>query len=359
MILIGLMLLTGCASRPGPELLQPAAGQVPSGARVKTIYVATTRALDAADGGAYLGTRSETLNFAEFTISIPPGHRPGNIEWPSGKPDPRRDFVTLSRRTLTPAEFKAKVSPLRTRETAGIFVHGFNVNFQEALYQTAQMSFDADMQGVPLLFSWPSAGKVTGYVADKDAVTASRDGLAETLTILAKNRGVGAVHVLAHSMGGWLTAETLRQLKLTGREAVLDRLDVMMADPDLDADVFRSQLEVIGRFRTPLKVLAAPDDRALALSSLLAGDRARLGALNVKDPGLDAVARQHNVIMIDVSVIKPTDSFHHDRFSILAARIGRSARSGPAVQKAGAFVLGSVGALLASPFTIASQVVGE
>jgi len=144
---------------------------------------------------------------------------------------------------------------------------------------------------------------------------------------------------------------------LTGHGAVLDRLDVFLADPDVDAQLFRSQLAVIGRLRTPLKVLVAPDDRALAVSSLIAGRRRRLGALDVRDPNVQQIARKYNVELIDVSAVAPTDTFHHDRFSVLAARIGRSARSTPSAHRAGAFILGSVGTVLASPFLTAERVI--
>ncbi|MFP3398752.1 alpha/beta hydrolase, partial [Brevibacterium sp. SIMBA_078] len=53
----------------------------------------------------------------------------------------------------------------------GLFVHGYNHSYQEALFRGAQMAADADIDGIPVVFSWPSQAKVTGYIADKQSAT--------------------------------------------------------------------------------------------------------------------------------------------------------------------------------------------
>ena len=37
-----------------------------------------------------------------------------------------------------------------------VFVHGFNVSFENALRRTAQIAYDLNFDGAPFLFSWPS-----------------------------------------------------------------------------------------------------------------------------------------------------------------------------------------------------------
>lgn len=354
--LIVMLLLAACSSRPGPEVLNATVTAVPPGARVVTIYVATPRVRDP-DTGFFLNRRAEQLNFAEFTISLPPGRANGTIQWPQGEADPSRTFATLGQRALTRAEFEARIGPHSGNRRAGAFIHGFNVNFQEGLFRAAQLSADADMDGRMVLFSWPSAGSVTSYVADKDAVTSSRDGLADVLAMLGRGRGEHETVVLGHSMGAWLTAEALRQLRLTGRGAVLDKLEVILASPDIDTDVFRTQIAVIGRLKTPVVVLVSPDDRALMVSSILARNRGRLGAIDVTDPRLVAAAQHYNVQVIDISSVSSSDSLNHGRFVELAGRLGPTERDGQP-RKVGAFVLQSAGAVLASPFTLAGEVLG-
>lgn len=357
-LLIVLLLLAACSSRPGPEVLNATATPVPPGARIVTVYVATPRVRDP-DTGVFLTRRAEQLNFAEFTISLPPGRANGTIQWPQGPADPSRTFATLSQRTLTRAEFEARVAPTPGNRRAGVFIHGFNVNFQEGLFRAAQLSADADLDGKTVLFSWPSAGSVTSYVADKDAVTSSRDGLADVLTIVGRNRGVQETVVLAHSMGAWLTAEALRQMRLTGRGAVLDKLEIILASPDIDTDVFRTQIVVIGILKRPVVVLVSPDDRALLASSILARNRGRLGAIDVTDPRLTAAAQRYNVQVIDISSVSSGDSLNHGRFVELAGRLGAAEREGgDGGRKVGAFVLKSAGSILASPFQLVGDVIG-
>jgi esterase/lipase superfamily enzyme len=346
--------LAGCA-RPGPGVLIPIES-VAQGARLVTVYVATTRVRQPDSAIVYTSDRAPKLNYAEFTIAIPPRHKTGAIEWPAGTPDPESNFVTVRQNPLTPAEFERKVAA-RAHRKAGVFVHGFNVNFQEALFRLAQMAVDADVEGVPILFAWPSEGKLTGYVADKDAATYSRDALAQLLTTLSRDRKPGDVTLLGHSMGAWLTVESVRQLRLTGRGATIARLNVVLASPDIDIDVFRAQMRTIGPLTPPMTVLVSRDDRALAFSGRISGERTRLGALDVDDPRVQEGARAANVRVIDISTVQASDNFNHDRFVTFASLYSRlsgmeRSSAGGGAGQAGAFVFNSVGTVLSAPFTL-------
>ena len=120
-------------------------------------------------------------------------------------------------------------------------------------------------------------------------------------------------------MGTWLTMETLRQLRLSSREAVLDRLDVVLAVADIDTQVFVSQMDVIGRMKRPMRVLVAADDLALSVSARLAGGRQAPRQHRRADPRVQAAAKRFNIESIDISSIQATDRFKHGRFSQIAA----------------------------------------
>lgn len=353
--------LAGCA-RPGPSVLIPTHTVAP-GAKLVTVYVATTREREPGSAIVYTNDRAAKLNYAEFTIAVPPHHTPGEIEWPTGTPDPQTNFVTVRQRILTGPEFARKIAARdagRAERRSGVFVHGYNVNFQEAVFRLAQMAADADIEGVPILFAWPSDGKLVGYVADKDAAAYSRDALVQLLTELARGRSDGDLTLLGHSMGAWLTVEALRQLRLTGKNATLARLNVILAAPDIDVDVFRSQMRVIGPLTPPITVLVSRDDKALALSGRIAGERKRLGTVDVDDPQVQAGARAADVRIIDISSVKASDKFNHDRFvtyATLYSRLGamERRRAGNPGQ-AGAFIFNAVGRVVSSPFTLAGSV---
>lgn len=354
--------VAGCA-RPGPSVLIPT-NTVAPGARLVTVYVATTRAREADSLIAYTTDRAPKLHYAEFTIAIPPHHKPGEIEWPTGTPDSAINFVTVRQSLLSREQFERKVAaraPGGGGRKAGVFVHGYNISFQESVFRLAQMASDADIDGIPILFAWPAGEKLVGYVADKEAATYSRDALVQLLTTLARDRKPGDVTLLGHSMGAWLTVEALRQLRLTGRSATLSRLNVILAAPDIDLDVFSAQMRVIGPLTPPMTVLVSPDDKALALAGSVAGDRKRLGALNVDNPGVQEAARASGIRIVDISNLKSPGPLNHDGFvtyATLYSRLGgmERRRAGGDVGQAGAFVFSSFGTAIASPFTLVGSV---
>ena len=72
-------------------------------------------------------------------------------------------------------------------------------------------------------------------------------------------------------MGTWLAMEALRQSAIAGQAELGGHIgEVMLAAPDIDLDVFRGQMARIGR-AARVSVFAAADDRALSVSSTLAG----------------------------------------------------------------------------------------
>ncbi|MBP1849089.1 alpha/beta hydrolase [Rhizobium halophytocola] len=355
------MILAGCVTRPGPDDLTP----VKPVAEAKTVqvFVATTRATPPAGEKGFTSDRAEGLNFARYTVSLPPGHKSGEIEWPeNGRPDPRKTFAVLARETLTPAEFYAqirqKASHLsKDRADVGVFVHGFNTNFQEALFRVVQMSGDSSIDGVPVLFSWPSKASVAGYVADKESVTYSRDYLVDMLTKLTVKRDGRHVLLFGHSMGGWLVTESLRQLKLMGRTDVLHHLEVLLAAPDVDADVFGQQMAVIGPLSPPMVIFVSTDDRALLASSLISGDVPRIGALDVHDPIVEKVAREEKIVLVDVSSLQGTGRLNHDRYVQLAALYPKLSQQKQTINDVGGFVLEAAATTVASPFRLVKLVV--
>ncbi|GGE52182.1 hypothetical protein GCM10007276_31540 [Agaricicola taiwanensis] len=365
MVLLPLALTAaGCASRPGAEVLTPVAGAgaVP-GARLVTVYVATTREREAPHAPVFTAGRAEEPSYARFVISIPPGHTPNAIEWPRGEPDPATSFAIVSRELLSPQAFKAEVARGK-RHDVGVFIHGYNYNFQEALFRHAQMVADANVQGTPILFAWPSRATVTGYVYDRDSVIFSRDALTGLFQTLAQSPSVGNITVFGHSMGGYLTLEALRQLRLEGKHRALARLsDVILAAPDVDSDVFLRQLSVIGPLDPPMVLLVSKDDNALRVSRILSGDRARVGAVDVSSPEVREAAAKNNLTIIDISEVPAGDRLNHDRYIGLVALYGQVAgergHSGPPVLQAGAFIFNTAGLTLSAPFRIAGEVLGN
>lgn len=327
------------------------------------VYVATTRERASPDGNDFTNRRSPTLNLAEYRVSVPPGHVPGRIEWPGTPADPATSFAPLGDRVLDLSSFEAGIAGRGCGEAGAntvIFVHGYNTNFPEALFRVVQMVHDTDRRTIPILFAWPSDANAFGYVADRDSATYSRDALAAVLTGLTRLCSHGRITLVGHSMGAWLTAETLRQLRLAGRHEVIARLQVALASPDIDVEVFQAQLNVIGPLDPPMAVLVSRDDRALSVSSRIAGERQRVGRLDVGNPEVQEAARAGNLVVIDISGVNASDGLNHDRYVNFAGIYARMAAEGVVapgggLRRAGAFVFNAVGTAVSSPFRLAGR----
>ncbi len=293
-----------------------------AGTENHTVLVATTRARATTPDTYFSGERATHRDFAEATISVPPTHKPGNIEWPSTPPgDPAKDFVARSAKYLNgDGAFRDEVNrELAKRPTKErvvfVFIHGYNTLFAEGLYRFTQVVHDSGFGGVPVLFTWASRGKLAGYVYDMNSATVARDALEETLTELSHSDATKIV-ILAHSMGNWLLMETLRQMAKDGNDAVLRGkiASVVLAAPDIDIDVFSSQMRDIGKPKTPFIIMLSKDDRALRLSSEIAGGKARVGGYNN-----EKALAELGAVVVDLTDIKAEDAARHDKFASIAA----------------------------------------
>jgi esterase/lipase superfamily enzyme len=306
-VAIGLSGLTaGCMSTGDSQMSASAASMAAenAGARVTPIFIASTRRGDGrtegetvADGGAH---------YAMSMVSVPPGHRAGEIEEPSfGKPNPSKHFAVLGGHSLEPQDFRLQLATFLSGRIGSnrdilLYVHGFNTSLDEARFRLAQLVNDGGFGGVAVLFTWPSKSDMFSYVSDKESATASRDALQKLMRDVSQVEGVGRVHVLAHSMGSWLAMESLRENSIAGSRNLGGRLgDVMLAAPDIDISVFRQQMSRIQGANVSIFVSA--NDRALNLSSRLAGARPRVGAMDPTKPRDRQELAQLGVKVYDLS----------------------------------------------------------
>jgi esterase/lipase superfamily enzyme len=267
-----------CAPRGEFTYAPEAAGRGTS----EAIFVGTSRKLGPE---GFTRDRAEIANFVRYDISVPPEREAGEVRWPrkNGKPDPERDFLTLSENNFADAAafragLKAELAR-RNQDEAVVYVHGFNNTMAEGVYRVAQMHNDLKVPGLAVHYAWPSRGSVLAYVYDRDSALFGRDGLEELLNELAAS-GVKRIIIVAHSMGTAVTMETLRQMALRDNQRVLSRINgVVLLSPDLDVDLFRSQARGIGKLPQPFLIFGNRRDRVLGLSSRIAGDPERLGNL--------------------------------------------------------------------------------
>ena len=292
---------------------------------VMPIFIATSRKMNA--DGSVTADLSPTTNYLMNLINIPKDHKTGQIERPSfGSESRNSHFTFLSQRVLDHDRFRAEISAqlsgrIGTARDILVYVHGFNTAYDEARFRLAQIATDSGFTGVPILFTWPSQNRAFAYGADKDNATASRDDLTTVLSELGTMPGVGRIHILAHSMGTWLTMEALRESAIAGRGDLSGHLgEVMLAAPDIDLAVFKQQFARVGAFAR-VSIFAAADDKALNISSALAGDRQRVGALNLNDKAQREEIAKLGVRVYDLSNTDTGDFFRHGTFAAAPAAI--------------------------------------
>ncbi|MEI9427466.1 alpha/beta hydrolase [Mesorhizobium sp. Cs1299R1N3] len=311
------LLVAGCGGRKTEELLGSAVMSAPVTeiAGNHSIFIATTRKPSDDPNKVFDGERSATLNYARVNVTVPGLHTTGQIERRSrGKSDDPAKYFMASE--VVGYDTQPKFSSALNADIAArggrvmVFVHGYNTGFDDAVYRLTQIVHDSGYPGTPVLFSWASGAKTTDYVYDKESASAARDQLEVTLRMLQQS-GARRIDIVAHSMGTWVTMETLRQMAISGDRDLGGKLgDVVLASPDIDVDVFKSQMRRYGKPDKPFILLLSDDDRALRLSGLIAGSRPRVG--DYKDA---ADLASYGVTVVDLSKVKGSDSFNHTKFA--------------------------------------------
>ncbi|SHG02167.1 Esterase/lipase superfamily enzyme [Kaistia soli DSM 19436] len=315
-MVLATLVLAGCASRPEGALTPVATD--PAAAGSVDMLVATTRAADPAPGVFFNGERGTGLSLANVVISIPKDRAIGQVQWPRRVPgDPVHDFVATS---VTPIK-AADISRWFTKRNGKprpvlIFVHGFNTPFDASVFRFAQIVHDSNEQAAPVLFSWPSRGRVLDYNYDRESANFSRSDLAFVIRAAARSPNVSSVTVMAHSMGGWVAVEALRQIALQDGRVPAKVSNVILASPDLDLDVFHRQMEEIGPKRPHITIFVSSNDRALRVSRLLSGGVTRVGAVDLtREPYLSQFERANDVTVIDLSALSNGDRLNHSKFA--------------------------------------------
>jgi esterase/lipase superfamily enzyme len=317
--LLAVIALAGCAGRPH-GVLTPTHARAP-GTSVVDMLVVTTRGPSDSPGELFSGERGERASFADIAISIPPAgaRQIGEVQWPNAVPgDPSREFVTLNAEVLDKsaavARFDARIKKTHARQ-ALVFVHGFNTRFEEAVYRFAQVVHDADTSALPVLFTWPSRGKLLAYGYDHESASSSRDTLEALLQGLARDPNVGEISILAHSMGNWVTMEALRQMVIRDKQLAPKIKNIMLAAPDVDYTVFERQIALIGVRPSLVTLFVSRDDEALAASRRVWGDNPRVGAIDPDREPYHSDLAKDRITVVDLTDVKSSDLLGHGKYA--------------------------------------------
>jgi esterase/lipase superfamily enzyme len=375
-LLMATLLLASCGGRPQGVLL-PVTTVTPGSTRVELLVATTRQALPDKQSEMFSGERGKQLSYADIAVSIPPDatRAVGEVQWPESLPgNPAREFVTLSTENIDSKtavqRFGQRINRPGIRGRAIVFVHGYNSRFEDAVFRFAQIMHDSKAPGVPILFTWPSRGELLAYTYDRESANYSRDGLEQGLRQLAADPRVTEISILAHSMGNWVAMEALRTMALRNGRVHPKIANVMLAAPDVDVDVFYTQMRALGENRPAMTLFVSQDDRALQFSRRIWGDVARLGSINPEEqPYKDDIARS-KITVVDLTKLKSGDPLAHGTFAQspdVVRFIGRRLAEGQTVTEqnatlgeklvqtgsdVGSLVGGAAGAIVRAPISL-------
>ena len=290
-----------------------------AGTSTVDMLIATTRLPSGDPNTLFSGERSARPYLTELSVSIPPDskRKVGQVQWPKKlPPNPETDFAVTKVRQLESLESGEEWFRVHNKDGhVMVFVHGFNNRYEDSVYRLAQIIHDSDVQATPVLFTWPSRANVFDYNYDKESTNYSRTALENILKKLADAPKVKGITILAHSMGTWLTMETLRQMGIRDGNVPSKIENVILASPDIDLDVFAKQFVEMGHKRPKFTIFVSQDDRALALSSFISGDVSRLGAIDPSAEPYRTQLERAGITAIDLTKVKTEDGLHHGKFA--------------------------------------------
>ena len=251
----------------------------------------------------------------------------GTLERPSlfrleFRENPEKHITLLAVEALDGASWRdalADFSASRSSRRGMVFVHGFNVSFDDAALRAGQITYDLGFDGVPFLYSWPSLGSLSSYTIDESNVEWTAANLRNFLRQAYGAGRLDELVVIAHSMGSRalsrVVAEIVSDSRLSSRMKISH---LILAAPDIDAEVFVRDL--LPKMGGPLKVTiyTSSKDKALDASRQLHGYD-RLGYIQ----GAVRAARVADVIdasEVDTSLLG--HSYYGDHRSVIADMFG-------------------------------------
>lgn len=191
------------------------------------------------------GQRAEEAHMGWTDVYIPVGNRKkGEL----GARDPKTEKITGDRFALTDRRFfykhNAEVDLFKEIWTKPVlvFLHGFNVDLEEAILRAAQMKVDMDWQHPIVVLDWPSYALVQSYKPDRDLVEGDEGNnksiaaflIALTNNSVNKNAGpAGQRFLICHSMGNEVFNQVttyMEKLKLLSKDMFTH---IIFAAPDV------------------------------------------------------------------------------------------------------------------------------
>lgn len=221
------------------------------------------------------------------------------------------------------AELSARLSQTSRKEVY-LFIHGFDNSFNDSIMTVGELWHFLGREGVPVAYSWPAGmGLLRAYVYTNQSAEFTVFHFKRALKLIASCPAVEKIHIIAHSRGTAVTTDGLRDLVIAARHSreelkklKIGRVILAAADLDIDVVIERDATERLAAACERLTIYIFKEDKALAVSSKLAGGVSRLGDMSSHILSADDILelqREKYLQIVDATITKP-GPFGHSYF---------------------------------------------
>lgn len=199
------------------------------------------------------------------------------------------------------------------KDHAFVFIHGFRVGFDEALFRTAQIAYDLSPDGVPFgtafLYSWPSAADASAYLFDEDSARLAIPHLERFLRLVIDKTGAKHIHLIAHSMGNVPLINALKTVMTAENKPRINQ--VVLAAPDFDRKEFEKVVAAIEPVAKGFTLYASSTDYAMKLARKARREPRAGDATTPPGPAIVGGIDTVDVSALDTSIF----SWNHDNYA--------------------------------------------
>lgn len=282
LVLIFLLLQYGCGG--GSQMTQKIDSEPKQEeqnyAIVKTYFGTDRNEVLSDNDEVEFGEKRAKLKYGFCNVSIPRDHKMGELESPSivrleFKEDPEKHVVVLNKSTLVNKSFIDSINwGLKSTmdDNVFVFVHGYNVSFNEAARRTAQMSYDLGFKGIPIFYSWPSQGETAQYTIDRQNIEWSTNNIRNFISDITNRVQCTNIYLIAHSMGNLGLTKAIASLPSDTNNTYNKIKEIILTAPDIDAEIFKRDIapKITERFDN-VTLYASSEDLALKASKVVNG----------------------------------------------------------------------------------------
>jgi esterase/lipase superfamily enzyme len=241
------------------------------------------------------------LRFGKCIVNTPSEHTIGSLD--SAQLGMPNKFFSMKEYSELDGQSITKVIQDSSEKEVIVFVHGFNVGFEEAIYRAAQIKYDMKFQGEMLVYTWPAGGEDESFINQlfmkgiyESNLMNAINSRAHFKTFLDSIQKTGKkIHLIVHSMGHQVVLPVISNKYLTDQKKFIGEL--ILNAPDYDIQDFKKiYTNVIGS-SDRVTLYCSPGDNALIASQKVNGNP-RVG-MCARFEGMDVI----NVNEVDDPVL--------------------------------------------------------